>query len=396
MPGFSQFKLRASFGQTGNNNVGNFTARRLFSGARGYLTNPGTAPAQIGNPDLRWETTTTFDLGLDVTLLENKLSASFGFYNKDTEDLLLNRPLPTTSGFGGVLENIGSMRNTGFEVSVNLIPYNTSEFTWTVQMFAAYNDNEITSLFNDQPIDAGFATRLDVGQPLGSFFGYVTDGIYQNEAEVEAGPSQFGLPVQPGDFRFVDQNGDGVINPDDRTFIGAALPDWTGGITNDFQYLGFDLNLFFQFNLGNEVYNNNLAFAEGLNSVFAPTVRSFEGAWREEGDGDMFPRIGGGVASANNRQDSDRFVEDGSFVRLKTASLGYTIDKETLSGVGLRSVRIFVQGTNLLNWNNYSWFDPEVNTFGGDGGITGAAALGTDFLTYPQARTVEFGINIGL
>ena len=391
VPGFSQFKFRASYGQTGNNQVGNFSARRLFSGARGYLTNPGIAPQQLGNPDLVWETTSTFDVGLDMALIENKVSVSLGAYVKNTDDLLFNRPIPTTSGFSSVLENIGSMRNTGFEATVRLVPYNTPDFTWSVDLFGAYNKNEVTELFNEQPLDVGFATRIAEGQPLGSFFGYVTDGIFQNQAEVDAAALPPGLAIAPGDFRFVDLNDDGIINDDDRTFIGQALAPWTGGITNDFSYRGLDLNIYFQFNLGNDIYNNNLAFAEGLNSVFAPTVRAYEGAWREEGDGDDFPRIGGGSASANNRRDSDRFVESGSFVRLKTASLGYTFDRDALDGVGLRSLRVFVQGTNLLTFTDYSWFDPEVNTFGGSN-----TALGTDFLTYPQARTVEFGINIGL
>ena len=391
VPGFSQFKLRASYGQTGNNNVNDFESRQLFRGTAGYLNSPGVAPVQIGNADLRWETTATFDLGLDFALLDNKIGGSVGFYNKNTEDLLLNRVLPTTSGFLSVLENIGRMRNTGVEASVTIVGVDNTDWTWRTSLFGAYNDNEVLELFQDQPQDFGFANRLDVGQPIGSFFGFVTDGIFQNEAEVEAGPTPPGLNVQPGDYRFVDLNGDGDITADDRTFLGSALPDFTGGIDNFVRWRNLELQAFFQFNFGNEVYNNNLAFAEGLNSVFAPTVRSFEGAWREEGDGDEFPRIGGGVASTNNRRDSDRFVEDGDFVRLKSAKLSYNIDPEILGRVGGESLQVYVSGTNLITWTNYSWFDPEVNTFGTDN----AAAAGTDFLTQPQFRTVQVGLNLG-
>ena len=391
IPGFSQFKLRASYGQTGNNNVGNFASRPLYSGTRGYLNTPGISPLQIANPDLRWESTATTDLGLDMTLMDQRIFASIGVYQKNTEDLLFNRPLPTTSGFNGVLTNIGEMRNRGFELSATFVGYQTPDFTWSTNIIAAYNENEVVALFDDQPFDSGFASRIEVGQPLGAFFGYVTDGIFQNQAEIDAAALPPGLAIAPGDYRFKDLNDDGVINDDDRTIIGQALPKWTGGIGNDFFYKGFDLNFFFQFSLGNEIYNNNLAFAEGLNSVFAPTVRAFEGAWREEGDGDDFPRIGGGVASTNNRRDSDRFIEDGSFVRLKTAQLGYTFTPEVLGNInGLRSLRVYVQGTNLATFTDYSWYDPEVNTFGAS-----ATSLGTDFLTYPVGRTVQVGVNVG-
>jgi TonB-linked SusC/RagA family outer membrane protein len=391
VPGFDQFKLRSSIGQTGNNNIGDFQSRALFSGARRFLNTPGTSPLQIGNADLRWETTTTFDVGLDFALLEDKISGSIGVYNKRTEDLLLGRPLPTTSGFTTVLENIGAMRNRGFEASLNFVGAQTKDWQWVTTVIAAYNDNEVLELFDNQPFDSGFATRTAEGEPLGSFFGFVTDGIFQNEQEVEDGPVPAGLAVAPGDFRFRDLNDDGIINDQDRTFIGQALPDWTGGIDNRVSYRGLELQAFVQFNLGNDVYNNNLAFAEGLNSVFAPTARSFAGAWREEGDGDDFPRIGGGVASTNNRRDSDRFVEDGSFVRIKSARLSYDVPSEPLNSVGIRSVRVYVSATNLVTFTDYSWFDPEVNTFGTDSNT----ALGTDFLTLPQARTVQFGLNLG-
>ena len=403
VPGFTQLKLRASYGQTGNNNVGNFSSRQLFRGTARYLDSPGTAPVQIGNPDLRWETTRTFDVGLDFAILDNQIGGSVGFYNKNTEDLLLNRPLPTTSGFLSVLENIGSMSNTGFEANLTLAAINTDEWEWTTNFFGAANVNEVLELFEDQPFDAGFANRTAVGEPLGSFFGYQTDGIFQNAAEVESGPTPPGLAVQPGDYRFVDQitvdsDGDGIadatdgeITADDRVFLGQPNPKFTGGIDNLVRWRDLTFQALFQFSLGNQVYNNNLAFAEGLNSVFAPTVRSFEGAWREEGDGDDYPRIGGGVASTNNRRDSDRFVEDGGFVRLKTAKLSYNVDPDLLGRFNVDKVSVFVSGTNLITWTDYSWFDPEVNAFGTDN----SSALGTDFLTQPQFRTIMGGVSFG-
>ncbi len=396
---FEQFKLRASYGQTGNNNIGDFATRPLFAGGASYLTTPGITQSQLGNPDLRWETTTQVNFGLDFALMENRIGAVLDFYVKNTEDLILNRPIPTSSGFSSVIANVGSMRNTGLEAALTFVNVLKNDFSWTTQLSGAWNKNEVTALFNDQPQDFGFATRLAVGEPVGSFFGLVTDGIYQNQAQIDADNAlntdpdvdrDFIPGAQPGDFRFVDQNGDGIINDDDRTFIGKALPDFTGGVNNKLSYKGLELDFFFQFSLGNDVYNNNLAFAEGLNSVFAPTVRAYEGAWRQEGDGNMFPRITGGASADNNRQDSDRYVEDGSFVRLKTATLAYGLPKSLTENIGFDQIRVFARGTNLITWSDYSWFDPEVNTFG-DSNV----ALGTDFLTLPISRTVEFGINLG-
>ncbi len=392
---FEQLKLRTSFGQTGNNNIGDFATRPLFAGGASYLTTPGVSQSQLGNPDLVWETTTQFNVGLDLALIENRIGASFDYYVKNTDDLILNRPIPSSSGFGSVIANVGSMRNTGVEGSLTFVNVLDDDFSWTTQLTGAYNKNEVTALYNDQPQDFGFATRLAVGQPVGSFFGLETDGIYQNQAEIDADNTlsderDFIVGARPGDFRFVDQNDDGIINDDDRTFIGKALPDFTGGVNNKFAYRGLEFDFFFQFNFGNEVYNNNLAFAEGLNSVFAPTVRSYEGAWRAEGDGDDFPRITGGASADNNRQESDRFVEDGSFVRLKTATLAYALPESLIDQIGFDQIRIFARGTNLITWTDYSWFDPEVNTFGDNN-----VALGTDFLTLPISRTIEFGINLG-
>lgn len=384
--GFDDLKLRVSWGQTGNNNIGNFTARQLFGGGFNYQDQPGITPTQLGNPDLRWETTTQSNIGIDFAFANQRISGSIDAYIKATDDLLFNRPIPTTSGFTTVVENVGEVENRGLELSLTTRNF-VRDFKWETTFNVAYNKNEVKALYNDQPFDVGFASRVAVGQPIGAFFGYVTDGIFQNQGEVDAHATQ--PNAKPGDFRFKDLNSDGVINDSDRDFIGSALPDFTGGLNSMMSYKGFTLDAFFQFAYGNEIFNNNNAFAEGLNGVFAPTVRAYEGAWRQEGDGDDFPRIIAGDP-ANNRRDSDRFTEDGSYLRLKTATLAYNIPSSVISNIGLRKLRVYVAGTNLLTFTKYSWYDPEVNTF--DGSNT---ALGTDFLTFPQARSIIFGINAG-
>jgi len=403
---FDELKFRVGWGRTGNNAIGNFSARQLYQGGSNYLDLPGTFPSQIGNPDLKWETTTSLNAGIDFGILDNRLSGSIDIYQKDTKDLLLNRPIPTTSGFSSVLENVGEMKNSGIEFSINSININTEDFNWSTTLNLGYNKNEIVKLVDGIPIDAGFASRLAEGQPLGTFFGHVTDGIFQNQAEIEAHATQ--PNAAPGDFRFKDISGgagpdgilntdddlapDGIINDNDRTYVGKGVPDWTGGITNTLSFKGIDFSAFFQFATGYQVYNNNLAFAEGLNSVFAPTIRAWENRWQNEGDDTIIPRAVRGDPNGN-RRDSDRFAEDADYIRLKTITLGYTLPNDLLEKASIRRLRVYVSAYNLWTATDYSWFDPEVSTFDQTGTVIGAP--GTDFLTFPQPKSFVFGINLG-
>ncbi|WNJ16842.1 TonB-dependent receptor [Pontibacter sp. G13] len=382
----SDLKFRVGYGATGNQDgISSFGARALYGSGANYEDTPGMAPTQLGNPDLKWETTYQSNAGVDFGLLNNRISASADVFVKNTTDLLLNRPLPTTSGFTSVIENIGEMRNVGWELNINTLNID-GEFKWTTNFNISQVKNEVVTLYNGQPLDVGFASRVQEGESIGSFFGYQVVGIFQTADEVANAPFQSNATA-PGDIQFADLNGDGVINADDRTIIGNALPDFMGGLTNTLSYKGFDLSAFFQFSVGNDIYNNNRAFSEGMNSVFNQTTAVLD-AWTPENTDTDMPRAVWGDPN-NNRRDSDRFVEDGSYLRLKTASLGYTLPKSAVSKIGMDRIRIFVTGQNLLTFTNYSGFDPEVNTF--DGSNT---ALGTDFLTYPQARSYTAGVNI--
>ncbi len=400
---FDLLKIRVGWGQTGNNIFANFAARQLYGGGANYQDIPGTSPAQLGNPDLRWETTTQTNVGLDFDIANSRFGGSVDFYIKDTEDLLLNAPIPTTSGFTTVLQNVGEMRNTGVDLSLNSTNIKRDNFTWSSTFTVGYLRNEVITLVDGIPFDAGFSNRIAEGRPLGSFFGHVTNGIFQNQAEIDAHASQ--PNAAPGDFRFEDIGGgagednilataddldpDGMINDDDRTFIGKALPDFQGGLRNQFSFYGVDLNFFFQFATGFQIYNNNLAFTEGMNSVFAPSRNAWENRWQQEGDQTDIPRLVRNDPNGN-RRDSDRFVEDGDYIRLKTLTLGYTLPTDVTENIGVRRARVYLSGFNLLTFTGYSGFDPEVNIF--DGSNT---ALGTDFLTFPQSRQLVFGINIG-
>ena len=400
---FDELKLRLGWGRTGNNGIGNFSSRQLYGGGSNYLDAPGTAPSQLGNPDLKWETTTAISAGIDFAIANNRISGSVDYYIKNTDDLLLNRPIPTTSGFTSVLQNVGEVENKGIEFAFNTINVSKGDFEWSTNFVLGYNKNEVKKLVDGIPFDAGFGSRVAEGQPLGSFFGHVTDGIFQNQAEVDAHATQPG--AAPGDFRFMDISGgagpdgilgtsddlapDGLINDNDRTFTGKAIPDWSGGITNSLSYKGVDLSAFFQFATGFQIYNNNLAFAEGLNSVFAPTIRAWENRWQNEGDDTIIPRAVLGDPNGN-RRDSNRYAEDGDYIRLKTITLGYTLPSNLLEKASIRKLRVYVSGYNLWTLTDYSWFDPEVSTFD----ITNTAP-GTDFLTFPQPKSIVFGINLG-
>jgi len=404
----SQLKLRVGWGQTGNNNINNFLSRQLFGGGANYLDSPGITPTQLGNPDLKWETTTQTNIGLDFGIINDRITGSVDFFIKDTDDLLLNRPIPTTSGFETVIQNVGEVRNTGVDISLTTLNFSKPDFSWSSTFTVGYLKNEVVRLVDGIPFDSGFANRVAEGQPLGTFFGRQVIGIFQNQAEIDNSPTQ--PNAAPGDLKFADISGgagpdnilgtaddlapDGVINDNDRTYIGSALPDFTGGIMNNLSYKGIELNFFFQFAIGNDVYNNNLAFAEGMNSVFAPTRRAWENRWQQEGDQTDIPRLIRNDPNGN-RQDSDRFVEDGSYLRLKTLTLGYQVPSNLLSDIGIASLKVYVSGYNLWTLTDYSWYDPEVNIFDGGSATGNNTSLGTDFLTFPQARSLTFGINLG-
>ncbi|MDP5170022.1 MAG: TonB-dependent receptor, partial [Bacteroidia bacterium] len=273
----NDMKIRASWGVTGNNSIGNFSALQLYSGGANYLDQPGISPTQLGNPALRWESTAQTNVGLDFTIVNNRISGNIDYFSKLTTDLLLNRPIPTTSGFTSVLENIGSVKNSGFEFQINTRNV-VGAFSWETGFNFARIRNEVLELYNDNPIDVGFASRIAEGQSLGVFYGYVTDGIFQTQEEIDNSATQSSRTA-PGDIKFKDLNEDGIINDDDREYIGSAQPDFVGGLTNRFTWNGFALDFFFQFSYGNEIYNNNTVFAEGMNSVFNQTERIYTERW---------------------------------------------------------------------------------------------------------------------
>jgi TonB-dependent starch-binding outer membrane protein SusC len=390
--------LRASYGITGNQqSLGNFASRGLFGGGANYLDLPGIAPSQLANPELKWEKTGQLNLGTDFSVLSDRLAVTFDYYEKKTDDLLVARPVPRTTGFSTIWSNVGSMENKGFEVAATarlVQPTDERAFTWSTTLNVARNRNEVTALYNDQPINSGFANRVEVGKPLGFFYGYVTDGIFQSMEEVQAHATQVvhSNPLRatsPGDIRFRDLNNDGVINSEDQQMIGSPWPDYEGGITNNMSFMGFDLSAFVQFSVGNEIFNANRIYTDQFGSYGDNhPVRAMD-RWTPENPDTDQPRAVWGDPNFNTR-DSDRFIEDGSYVRLKNVVLGYTLPSSFADRLGYGSARIYIQGQNVLTGTDYSGFDPEVN-FSGQSSI----ARGTDFYTLPQARVFSVGFNLG-
>lgn len=404
---FSNLAVRASYGLTGNQPLGNFAARGLFSGGFNYQDLAGTAPSQLANPTLRWEKTSQLNLGTDLSVLNDRLAFTVDYYDKSTDDLLVQRPVPRTTGFSQIWSNVGAMQNKGFELAATARLFEgrtTRDFSWSTTVNISTNRNKVTALFEDQPI--GGTNRVEVDEPLGFFYGYVTDGLFQigdpicktqsgeTVAQRNARCASQGLAFQnartdAGDIRFRDLNGDGVINADDRQKIGNPWPDYEGGLTTSLSFAGFDLSGFLQFSLGNDIYNANGLYMLQYGSFGDnhPT-RALE-RWRPGNTNTTEPRAIDGDPNGNSRT-SDRLIEDGSFWRVKNVVLGYTLPNTLASRFGYRTARIYVQAQNLLTFTDYSGFDPEVNTSG-----QSTITRGTDFYTMPQTRTFTVGFNLG-
>jgi TonB-linked SusC/RagA family outer membrane protein len=406
----SELKLRGGYGRTGNFETTNFASRGLFGvgvdNTANYFQQAGLVPTQLANPNLTWEQNGQTNVGLDLGLIDNRILLTTNVFESKVDKLLLNRQLPLSSGFNTITENIGSLRNRGLEFELTTANVKNENFTWTTNFNISFIRNEITSLVNDAPFAVGFASWVAVGEPLGSFRGFRTDGIFQNQGEIDALNAQAqeatGNPravyqlagTRPGDIRFRDLNGDGVITAADQEILGSAQADFFGGITNTLTFKGIDLSFFFQFSQGNEIYNNTRAFGEGMNGQFGQ-LGAVRDRWTTTNTNTDIPRAAWGDPN-NNRRVSDRWVEDGSYLRLKTLTLGYNLPKTLISAARLQSARIYLAGQNLLTFTDYKGLDPEVSTFTSAAGVTSAnAAIGTDFLTFPQARVYQIGVNIG-
>jgi TonB-linked SusC/RagA family outer membrane protein len=371
--------LRASYGYSGNERIGDFLFLGTFA-ATTYNGASGTGAAGLGNNNLQWENTREVNFGLDASFWNGRLSLTVDAYNNYTSKLLFNEPIPLTTGFGGIQGNIGNIRNRGVELTVNTVNLD-GVVKWTTGLNLSRNVNEVVTLASEDPLFRGYdATGVGStnavlpGHPLGTFWGL----------------NFLGVDPATGDAIYEDVNGDAVINADDAKVIGNAQPDFVGGVTNRIAWKGFDLSGFFQFSYGNQMLNYSksalLNAGEDLNNN---QVREALDRWRKPGDITHVPRYESG--NTYNNQQSSRFIEDGSYLRLKNLTIGYNLPSRLINRFKVSNLRVYVSGTNLWTLTPYSGPDPEVSTL--DGSTT---AQGIDFFTLPQVRTVVVGLSVGI
>ncbi|RAV30862.1 SusC/RagA family TonB-linked outer membrane protein [Sinomicrobium soli] len=389
----SDAKLRFSVGNTGNEAIGNYTSQGEFMVGSNYLDYSGASPSVMPNSGLTWETTTQYNAGLDVSLWRNRLIFNADFYIKDTRDLLYNVPIPRTTGFSYITQNIGRIQNKGIEFLVSSRNL-TGDFSWNTNFNISANRNKVKELPEDLLtngyIQNGTYHILKEGLPIGTFYGWKFDGVYARDEDNVNGVTNgaMGREFQGGDPIWNDLNGDHIINEDDRQIIGNAEPDFFGGITNDFSYKNFTLSVFFQFSVGNEIYSE---INHQRNSVVRYNNLSTDalGRWREQGDITDFPRPVRDDPMQSDSRVQSRWVEDGSYIKLKNVHFRYSFPSRIINKIGIHKLDAYITATNLITWTKYTGFDPDVNSYSG-------LRAGVDEGSYPQSRTLILGLNFGL
>jgi hypothetical protein len=374
--------LRAGWGKNGNQEgIPNYARYGLVNYYRRTLTSPLSGPASVqttyGNPDLRWETTAQSNVGLDLALFKGRATLIVDAYIKKTNDVLLNVQLSNSLPITSIQTNAGKIENKGIDISLSTV--NTvGKLRWNTDFNISFNRNKVIDL---QYTDVYYFGRiysnnqevaiLKEGLPLGSFFGYVSEGVN----------------AETGDLNYKDVNNNGIFDPGDRTIIGNAQPKFIFGLTNSLSWKRFDLNFFFQGSYGNDVYNATRIDLEGMFDSKNQSVAVLR-RWTPQNRNTDIPRaIGGG--KVDNVRNSTRFIEDGSYVRLKAITLSYLFNPVRLKRAGIEKLSVYATAQNLLTFTKYTGFDPEVNAFGNS-----ATELGIDYGTYPQARTLTVGANV--
>ena len=392
-------KLRAGYGAIGNQDIGLYAySDRIspyFDYPFGGVSSSGYAQTALGNNDLKWETSYQYNGGVDVELWKGALAFSIDYFYKVTENMLIKAPNPPSVGYAqSAWINSGSVLNSGLELEATY-RQTKNEWGYSIGGNLALVHNEVLKL--EAPLYGGetdngiYATQTEVGQPIGSFYMLEMDGIFQNSTEVLLSAFQ-GNSIKPGDVKYKDQNGDGSIDNNDRVHMGSAIPKLIAGINLAANYKSFDLSVFFQGAYGNKIYSQINQDIEGFYRGFTVTQRYFDERWTGEGTSNTQPRASW-TAKSNNARLSSRFLEDGSYLRLKNLQLGYTIPEKTLKITGLSKTRVYVSGTNLLTLTKYSGLDPEM-TVSDNSKNEGDRSAGIDWGTYPSAMTLMFGIDI--
>lgn len=393
----SNFKVRLSWGKNGNENIGDFKYTSLTSMGNNVLfgkqatKNIGSKANCIENPDLKWEESEQTDIGLDFGFLNNSLSFTIDYYSKKTNNMLMTIPIPSYVGESKPTGNVGNMENKGVEMELGY-KFNVADAKFDLKSNVTYTHNELTNLGNETgylDLDgvtgiSGGGTRASNGEPFPYFFGYKTAGIFQNMNEVRAYKNADGGLIQPdacpGYVRFVDVNGDGQITSDDRTNIGNGTPSWTFGFNFNAEWKGFDFNLFLQGVTGCDIMD--ATYRSDVYSGNYPTWMLQR--WTGEGTSNKYPLLK--LGDDKNWLMSDLYIYDGSYLRVKNISLGYTVPSSITKRAFIERLRLYVMAENLITWTKYWGFDPEISS--------GGTSLGVDRGVYPQARTWTVGVNL--
>ncbi len=397
----SNLKLRASWGKNGNDNIGDFAYTTLteMGGSSNYYYGQtatmtyGSKANRLANEDLKWEESEQTDLGIDFGFFNNQLTFTVDYYMKKTNGMIIDMPIPSYVGERRPLANVGDMKNSGWEFELGY-KWSIGDARFAVKGNASYLKNELTNLGNDTGfLNYGISqfsdgsTRAENGQPFPFFYGYKTNGILQNQAEANDYNSKYGTSSKPGDFRFIDTNNDNKITSDDRTNIGNGTPDWSFGLNFDAEWKGFDLGVFLQGVSGVDVFD--ATYRQDISSGNYPTWVLQR--WTGEGTSNTVPTIG----DSKNWVCSDMYIQDGSYLRLKNLTLGYTLPRSLTNRIGISRLRIYGRAENLVTWTKYWGFDPEIGAgFDNNSQKHNTEFTGIDYGIYPQARTYTLGINV--
>lgn len=405
----SNFKVRFGWGVVGNDRITNYLSMDLYTDNKygiGNNTVTVLTPKQLKNSDLKWEGSSTVNLGLDLGFFDNRLNLTADFFIKNTKDLLLAQSLAHATGFSSQWQNIGKIQNKGIELSLSSTNIQTKDFNWQTNFNISFIKNTLEALSSGEQYRlarSGFDSNFTgddyiakVGESLGLIYGYEFDGIYQADdfytntngqlvlKEGITDNTRYSGGMKPGVVKYKDQDGDGKITTADRTVIGNAMPKWFGGITNTLEYKGIDFSFMFQFNYGNDIYNATRLYATQSRSSRRNMLAEVADRWSPTNASNLVPSYDGYITN----DVYSRFVEDGSFLRLKNITLGYTLPQKWTSKFYVSKLRVYATGQNLFCWNNYSGYDPEVNS------LNDPMRPGLDWGAYPKSRVFTFGIDL--
>lgn len=412
----SNGKLRFSYGQTGNNRIGNYdymahlvTSDDVYKYPWNGEFTQGYVLSSMFNELLKWETTEQFDLGLDLGFLDGRINLTMDYYVKTTKDLLLDADIAASSGFSSATLNVGKLRNKGFELTLETTNIKNKDFTWTSNFNIAFNNNEIIALNSGQPYMTSYiswdnkyrtmpAYISKVGESAGKMYGFVYEGTYKyddfNTSVGANGETVYtikdGIPhyqsnPQPGDPKYKDLTGEGEINDDDKTAIGNGQPKHTGGFSNNFTYKNFDLNIFLQWSYGNDILNaNRMVFENPSSKQNTNMFATYTNRWTPENPESNMPR----ARAEGSAEYSSLYVENGSYLKLKNISLGYNFGPRVLDRLGISAARIYLAAENIATFTHYSGSDPEVST------RNSVLTPGFDWSAYPRAFSMSFGLNV--